>query len=86
MFLYDGEHTLSLNEAEWVQFTNNLPCVLIHLKELFITEDLTKMYVPQILASSEEYVSAPEGPPLHLRDRLLDEVKLFQRWANGSCS
>lgn len=86
VFLYDVEHTLSLNEAEWTQFTNNLPCMQKHLTELFISEDLIKNYIFNILSSDEEFVSAPEGLPLHLRDRLFDEVKLFQRWPNGSCS
>lgn len=86
VFLYDGEHTLSLNGEEWTQFTNNLPLVQRELKELFVCEDLIKTYIFDVLSTEEEYVSAPEGLPLHLRDRLFDEVKLFRRWPNGGSS
>lgn len=86
VFLYDGEHTISLGETEWVQFASYLPCMHRHLKELFMCEDLIKGYILDILANKEN-VSTPEGLPLHLIDRLFDEVKLFQHWSNGmSCS
>lgn len=83
VFFYDMEHTLSLNESEWVQFTNILPCVQQHLKHLLVCEDLIKYYIRDILSSDEEYVSAPEDLPHYIKDRLFDEVKLFQRLPNG---
>ena len=39
VFLYDGEHTLTLNPFEWAQFTNNLPLVRRYLTELSMNEE-----------------------------------------------
>lgn len=80
--LFDGQHTLTLTRGEWIQFTNSLPCLNRQITELFLCEDLLRSYIIDILAS-EEYVTAPEGLPLHLQDRLFDEVSYFKRWPNG---
>lgn len=80
--LFDGHHTLTLTPTEWVQFTNTLPCLNRQLTELFLCEDLLRSYIIGLLAN-EDYVSAPKGLPLHLCDRLFDEVQFFKRSPNG---
>lgn len=84
--LYDGVHTLSLTCAEWIQFTSSLPCLTRQFSELFLCEDLLRSYVIEILTSDEEYVTAPQGLPPHLCDRLFDEVQYFKRWPNAQQS
>ena len=83
IFLYDGEHTLTLNTAEWTQFVNNLPPLYRELRNRFLQEDLVGRYIIDILASNEEFVTPPEGLSPYITDRLFDEVQLFKRWPNG---
>ena len=83
IFLYDGEHTLTLNTAEWTQFVNNLPSMYRELRNRFLQEDLIINYIVDILASDEDFVTPPEGLSPYQGDRLFDEVQLFKRWPNG---
>ena len=83
IFLYDGEHTLTLNSAEWTQFVNNLPSMYRELRNRFLQEDLIINYIVDILASDEDFVTPPEGLSPYQGDRLFDEVQLFKRWPNG---
>lgn len=84
--LSDGQHSLMLTEAEWTQFVNVLPCISRQINELFLSEDVLKLYISGILASAENFVTPPEGLPGHLCDRLFDEVQYYKRWPNGgSC-
>ncbi|KAG8270343.1 hypothetical protein J6590_087432 [Homalodisca vitripennis] len=45
VFLFDGEHTLTLNEAEWTQFTNSLPLMYIALRDNFIIEESVRFTI-----------------------------------------
>lgn len=85
VFLTDGEHTLSLNRAEWVQFINSLPLVYTHLAELFSHVDVIKEFISEVLNNEE----GSENPPLLPRfsTNLHNELLLFKRWpfTNGSC-
>ena len=83
IFLYDGEHTLTLNPAEWAQFVNNLPSLYRELRNRFLQEDLISGYIINILSSDEEHVEAPHGLSPYLSDRIFDEVQLFKCWPNG---
>ncbi len=80
--LFDGHHTLTLSADEWTQFTNSLPCVSRQVNELFLCEDLLGSYITKVLTSDEEYEPAPQGIPLHLCDRLFDEIQYYKRWPN----
>ncbi|KAG8335117.1 hypothetical protein J6590_076293 [Homalodisca vitripennis] len=42
VFLFDGEHTLTLNKHEWDQFTANIPLMHIVLRDLFLIEEPVK--------------------------------------------
>lgn len=86
VYLFDGCYTLSLTHDDWTQFTNNLPCIRRQLRELFMSEDLFKIYILDILSSEEDFVPPPEGLPAYLVDRLFDEVQKFKRWPNGGRS
>lgn len=80
--LFDGHHTITLLADEWTQFTNSLPCISRQVNELFLCEDLLRSYIIQVLASDEEYETAPQGIPPHLCDRLFDEIQYYKRWPN----
>lgn len=82
--LFDGKHTLTLSADEWTQFTNSLPCMSRQVNELFFCEDLLRSYIIQVLASDQEYETAPPGIPLHLCDRIFDEVNYYKRQRNVS--
>lgn len=83
IFLYDGEHTLTLNEFEWTQFTSNLPALYRELRNRFLQEDLIIKYIDDILVSDADFVEPPEGLSPYQSDRLFDEVQHYKRWPNG---
>lgn len=78
-FLYDGEHTLTLNQNEWCQFLGYVPIVNRCIRELFNNELLIQEYIHNIVNESEDTLK-PEHLPSLIADRLLDEVR------NGGCS
>ena len=80
-FLYDGEHTLTLDKNEWSQFVSVLPIVHRDINELFYNELLIQEYIDRINSGSED-VSKPVELPCLVADRLLDEVTI----ANGGDS
>lgn len=81
VFLYDGEHTLTLTGPEWTQFINNLPCITRQLRELFVCEYLIKDYILNLLmVNDESYLPPPVGVPPYLSDRLYDEVQYFKNY------
>ncbi|KAG8246587.1 hypothetical protein J6590_081415 [Homalodisca vitripennis] len=87
VFLFDGEHTLTLNEAEWTQFTNSLPLMYIALRDNFIIEESVRFTI-HALASGlvEEDVFAKADSQGHLcstAHKLALEVALYKRWPNG---
>lgn len=86
VFLYDGEHTLSLTAPEWMQFVNTLPCITRNLRELFMCEHLIRDYILELMMLNDDsYLPPPLGFPLYLSDRLYDEVQYYKRWPNGGC-
>lgn len=85
VFLYDGEHTLSLTSHEWTQFVNNLPLIHRELRELFMNENYLRSFIADLVCS-EDAVEKPKDLPESLAGRLFDEVQLYKRWPNGGCS
>lgn len=80
VFLYDGEHTLTLNSVEWRHFVNNLPLVQRSLRELFWREDLIRQYLYDLAVYKQNGSGGGENEcpktelPAYLADRLFDEV------------
>ena len=86
VFLYDGEHTLSLNSSEWTQFVNNLPAVYRELRNRFLIEDIIINYIINILDNDNENITVPIGLSPYVRERIFDEVELYKRWPNAGRS
>lgn len=77
--LYDGQHSMTLNVDEWKLLEESMPLVSRRVAELFYIEKELRSYIIEILASDELVSSTlPEA------DKLLEEVKLFQKHADGS--
>lgn len=73
-FLYDGDHTLTLDRNEWSQFISYLPIIHRDINILFYNEHLIQEYIQNINSSLED-VLKPDGLPSLIADRLLDEVR-----------
>lgn len=84
VFLYDGEHTLSLNSANWNQLVNNLPLVYRSMRELFLVENSIQDFVRDYLTTEEGKAETTLSPVI--ADRLTDELELYRRWPNGGGS
>lgn len=84
VFLSDGEHTLSLNSSEWVQFVNNLPIILTHLVDLFSYETVIKEFIEEVLNNEEGSENPPQLP--QFSTYLYNDLQLYKRWPfHGSC-
>lgn len=86
VFLHDGEHTLALNSAEWVQFINSLPLVYTHLAELFPCTDIIQEFITEVLNSEEGSENPPPLP--RFSTYLYNELQLYKRWPftnGGGC-
>ena len=78
--IYDKERTISLNQSEWVQFTRSLHEIKKHLVELFTNEKLIQLFIDRVLVSEEEDDAIPpEGLPVHIINKLIDEVLFFKK-------
>ncbi|KAG8334558.1 hypothetical protein J6590_087475 [Homalodisca vitripennis] len=77
VFLFDGEHTLTLNKHEWDQFTANIPLMYIVLRDLFLIEEPVKTAIEN---------SDSDLLPSRIAHRLSLEIELFKRWPNGGDS
>ncbi|KAG8310162.1 hypothetical protein J6590_069348 [Homalodisca vitripennis] len=77
VFIYDGEHSLTLNKHEWNQFTANIPLMHIVLRDLFLIEEPVKTAIEN---------SDSDLLPSHIAHRLSLEIELFKRWPNGGAS
>lgn len=88
VFLYDKEHTLTLNCSEWLHFVNSLPLVTRSLRELFWNEYLIKCYLSDLMLYEETESEDSECPntdlPTSLADRLFDEVVYYKNNGSGS--
>ncbi|KAG8269972.1 hypothetical protein J6590_095497, partial [Homalodisca vitripennis] len=70
VFIYDGEHSLTLNKHEWNQFTANIPLMHIVLRDLFLIEEPVKTAIEN---------SDSDLLPSHIAHRLSLEIELFKR-------
>lgn len=86
VYLYDGEHSLSLTESDWSVFINFLPLIYREVGFLFMNEDLVKSFIRDLLCTDQEDIPIVEGLLTRLADRLVDEVLLYKRWPNGGNS
>lgn len=77
VFLYDKEHTLTLNSLEWFHFTSSLLLVTRSLRELFLWEDPIKSYLSDLML--EESESPNTDLPPYIADRLFDEFILLKK-------
>lgn len=78
--LRDKERTILLNQSEWTQFTRNLYEVKKHLAELFVNEQLIKLFIDRVLVAEEEDDAIPPlGLPGHFVNKLVDEVLFFKK-------
>lgn len=80
VFVFDKEHTLSLNSSEWTQFINNLPLIHRELQDLFVNELLIKQYITSLMLD-EDHTTTTLVP--RRADRLFDEIEYYKRWPNG---
>lgn len=83
VFLRDEEHSLTLNQAEWHQFTNSLPLIYTALRDNFLIEESVQSAI-QTLLNTEE-IDLPQLPS-SIAHRLFMEVSLLKRWPNGGGS
>lgn len=83
-FLYDGDHTLTLDKNEWSQFLSYLPIVHRDINELFYNELLIQEYIRNLILGPEDDVLKPDELPSLIADRLLDEVRLYKSNGGGS--
>ncbi|KAG8241146.1 hypothetical protein J6590_093346 [Homalodisca vitripennis] len=74
VFIYDGEHSLTLNKHEWNQFIANIPLMHIVLRDLFLIEEPIKTAIEN---------SDSDLLPSRIAHRLSLEIELFKRWPNG---
>ncbi|KAG8315276.1 hypothetical protein J6590_074374 [Homalodisca vitripennis] len=74
VFIYDGEHSLTLNKHEWNQFIANIPLMHIVLRDLFLIEEPVKTAIEN---------SDSDLLPSRIAHRLSLEIELFKRWPNG---
>jgi hypothetical protein len=81
LFLYDGEHTLTLDRDEWSQFVSCCPAINSVINDLFYNELLIQEYINNINSGSED-VPRPVQLPGLVADRLLDELRIAN---GGSC-
>ncbi|KAG8275075.1 hypothetical protein J6590_094603 [Homalodisca vitripennis] len=86
VYLYDGEHSLTFNKTEWIQFVNNLLSVYIALRDLFSIEVSAKTVVRCLLAGEKEEEVEYNDLPSPIAHRLSLEIELFKRWPNGGDS
>jgi len=83
-YVSDGEHSVTLNQNEWCMFVNNLPLIYTSFRELFYNEDVIRTFIDRVIADEEECTDHQLSSLT--AERLVNEISLYKRWANGVCS
>lgn len=84
VYIYDGQHSLSLTSDDWAHFIANLTLIRRHFNELFREVPVISDYIRAILNSEQE--ADVERPEVRYVDQLYDETVAYKKAQQGGAS